>query len=405
MTRIAPAVVFAWLAALPLHAQTVFVSPDGDDAAAGDRGAPLHSIERGFAALEPGSTLVLMAGTHRVDGVVKMSLEGTEGAPITIRGEEGARVVGPWDARQRSGHRPTKYSGFRVHHCEHLVMEDLELSNMGGSVFGVAWTDHVTFRRLHIHDYSNYGIISADGKNLLVEDCVIHGSLVEHGIYITGNNDGVTVRGCEFYDTAVNGLHINATNNRNVLVENCTFHHNSRDWGASITLMGTKFAVIRNNVFYCNMGHIFTITKGARDVRILHNTVYQPREGRTGQVFVVRSPLEGFRVRNNVFATNAPALDCRDEYVTDTTTFDHNVYGPRCGKGLSTHGQDGRSTFGAAVRFASAPAPSDARADLRLRAGSPGSSGAPFLRNVPVDHHGEKRTPGGPHGAYATTGE
>lgn len=384
--------LFFLVPAFPLRGQVYFLSPLGNDGNPGSREQPVKSLQKGVSLLKAGDTLVLTKGVHRLDGIVKTGLKGTRERPVVIRGEEGALLKGGWDKSKVKGHGPTEKCGIQVHKCSWLTISGLEVSHAGGGVFMVAWTSHVTLKDLHIHDYSNYGIISADSRDLLIENCNIHGSLIEHGIYLTSRNSGVTVRGCEFHDTAINGLHINSPENRNILVENCIFHHNSRDWGACITLMGTKDSVIGNNIFYCNLGHIFTITGGASGISILNNTMYQPHGGRNGRVFLVRTPLRSFEVKRNIIFTNAKAVDADQEsHFTEDTDFNFNVYGSMSGRQTPQYEQDANSIFGASVRFVRAPGWKDRQCVLMPAGGVPAGVGAQ------VDRRGRPFTPESRH--------
>jgi len=83
------AVALLWPATV--HASNFYVSPAGDDAAAGSLDAPWRSIQKAAGALHPGDTAVLMAGTYRED--VTLTRGGTTDAPVTITAMPGARVI------------------------------------------------------------------------------------------------------------------------------------------------------------------------------------------------------------------------------------------------------------------------------------------------------------------------
>ncbi len=399
------AILFSFAACLlPLafsgEAAPVFcLSPTGDDAAPGTREQPMKSLAAGVKRLAPGASLVLLAGTHPIEGQVHISgLNGTEQQPVTIRGEKGARLLGPF---RKGEPRKPKDPGAQllVQSCSWLVFDGLEFGGMARAAFTLGSSSHITIRNCHIHDYSNYAVITWIAKHVLIENCRIHGSADEHGIYLSKDTDDVVVRGCEISDTAINGIHINSNEIERVVVERNVFHHNSRDWGACVTLMGARDVIVRNNLFFCNLGHIFTITSDARDAKILFNTIFQPPGERQGQVLVVRSPLAGFEVKGNVFVTNALAFDTKPEDFTPTSDFNYNLYAPACGK----QSAESHSVFGKMPQFVKAPGWQDATCDLHLKAAGPGASGAPLLDKLaPLDFEGKERVEGGPLGAFAT---
>lgn len=70
----------------------VVVSPNGNDAQAGTLDAPVRTVDRGIAMLQPGDTLLLRDGTYYGPVNVRR-LRGTPEAPITIRSYPGERAV------------------------------------------------------------------------------------------------------------------------------------------------------------------------------------------------------------------------------------------------------------------------------------------------------------------------
>lgn len=394
--------------------RTIYLNPEGLEENPGTARKPNKDIEQALRSLKAGDTLVFQKGVYRIGKIRLLGkfLQGTEDKPITIRGEDGAVLEGLFrKATNTASHGPDKPSGIAVEgRCRWVTVENLEMRN-NGTLNVAHGSEHVTYRNCHIHDYSNYGLLVNRSKWLTLENCRIHGSAIEHGIYLTSDNKDTVIRGCEFYDTAINGIHINGSENQRILVENCTFHHNSRNWGACITLMGAREITIRNNVFYSNRGHIFTITAGkaeanvARAFRILHNTIYQPQDSREGQVFVVRSPLRDVLVHNNVFDTNTRALDMKSDAVVDSTDFDYNVYGPDSGDQMKQAGKEKHGLFGVKVRYCAPPDSKPDKVDLHILPDRPASSGAPLLKDLcPTGKDGKKRRANGPFGAYAEVG-
>lgn len=387
----------AGAAAAPAAATTVvYVSPTGDDANPGTKEQPLRSLEAGLKKLAPGVTLQLAAGTYPTKEN-RIELAGTAEKPIVVRGEAGTKIV-PADQSVKVG--------FLVN-GSWVTFENIELdlqktASRGFTVGG----KNFTFRNCHIHDYINYAIITWNVDGIIIENCELHGASMEHGIYFSGRTDNAVVRNCAIYDTAINGVHIN-TEGGGFLIENNIFHHNSREWGACITQMnGAHDITIRNNLFYCNYGHLCTM--GGKDVKILHNTICQPagayqavNEARRGQFLVVIGPMDNWLVRNNVLFMNSQAFDInKPEFLRENADFDFNVYST--GAGAQMKDREKHGVFGADLKFVKAPGPEDRQCDLHLVKDGPGTTGAPLLKELcPLDRTGQERKEGGPAGAFA----
>jgi hypothetical protein len=93
-----------------------YLSPDGDDAAAGDRENPWQSITKANETLLPGDTATFLPGEY--SGTIAPASSGTADARITYRSVEprAARLVAQ-DAQmliQFSGHRHIIVEGFDV---------------------------------------------------------------------------------------------------------------------------------------------------------------------------------------------------------------------------------------------------------------------------------------------------
>ena len=76
------------------HGAVYYVSPEGDDAAAGSRDAPFKTIARAHEAASPGDTVTALAGVYDLgpQGLVS-SKAGTPDAPITFMAEHTGRAT------------------------------------------------------------------------------------------------------------------------------------------------------------------------------------------------------------------------------------------------------------------------------------------------------------------------
>ena len=398
-----PALILAVALAAPgsAAAREYFIAPGGDGGD-GSAQAPFASIAKAFAALEAGDVLTFRKGEYRLDHVEKLTFRGREGAPITLRGEDGAVLRGVYDKKtNKQPFKPDTYCGFKIFGRWGAV-RNLEFADMGGSCMG-GEVENFVFQDLSLHDYSNYGLILAKSKNILVSGCRIGHSAIEHGIYLTGPNDNVHIVRSVFFDTAINGVHINGGGS-NVLIEKCVFYGNSREWGACVTSMhGSHDIIIRNNIFYNNLGHIFTFGEGRATVE--HNTVYNDTD-RNGQVFIIIGDNKLWTVRNNVFATNNYAMAWKNpEWLNPEASFDGNVYSEDASQRseLRKVGYERGGIFDADLEFVSTDDVLQDLTGLSLKRDSPGAKGAPLLPDVPDDFLGLPRHEGGAYGAFAST--
>jgi len=73
-------------------AESRFVSPSGDDSAAGSESAPWRTIQHGCDQLKPGDVLTVLPGVY--EEKIKVRVSGAEGSLITIQGKPGAVISG-----------------------------------------------------------------------------------------------------------------------------------------------------------------------------------------------------------------------------------------------------------------------------------------------------------------------
>ena len=117
-----------------------YLSPDGDDAAAGDCQNPWRSIQRANATLQPGDTAVFLPGEY--SGTIAPANSGTAGAPITYRSAEprAARLVADGSASliELDGREHIAIEGFyldgrrrarwlRATDCRHLTIRGCKM--------------------------------------------------------------------------------------------------------------------------------------------------------------------------------------------------------------------------------------------------------------------------------------
>ena len=197
--------------------RALYVSVDGDDAGPGTREAPLRTINRAAALVEPGTTV--RVGPGRYEGNVTTSVSGTADERIRFVSEPGgaAEVVGSggdgpaW--RNRGDH--VDIVGFTI------TGDNLDGLTTGGS-FGRLLGNRVSgFARGNCISTVNadYSLHDIDVKGNVVHGCGDTGT--DHGIYVS--HTAGTVANNISYGNAGFGIHCWHNCNRLVITNNLVF--------------------------------------------------------------------------------------------------------------------------------------------------------------------------------------
>jgi len=314
-----------------LAGNTYYVSPQGNDQAAGTLAAPWKTLERAIATLPSGSTLVLRAGTYNGPVIVR--------APdITIQGYNGelATIQTPVDSEKNGNNLWFMAAGGTV--------RDLEL--VGGY---------------------HYAVKFEQGK-ALIENCKVH-DCGHHGIKIPSISGGkVTIRKCEVYNTGrrdLAGQGIDNVRGNDLLVQECYIHDipaygasakgGARDCvfernlfvncGAGIFLGGTtddnlfdttanpqKWESIqgtaRNNIILNSQYAGIGMWKAQRP-RVYNNTIYHACLANDQGGILVQFGSEEPTIINNIVVmaqrTNRPLVYLKHPFI-GTLTMEHNCY-------------------------------------------------------------------------------
>jgi hypothetical protein len=147
-------------------AGTYYVSPQGDDAAAGVIGAPLKTPQAAFAKMASGDTVFVRGGTYALGSQVKPSKAGTETARCKL-----------W-----------AYPG------EKPVFDFTGLNDRGLYISKDYW--HV--RGIEVKNAGSNGICLSSGGNSIIEGCVSHDNGLE-GIKLTGGAHDNLIVNCDSY--------------------------------------------------------------------------------------------------------------------------------------------------------------------------------------------------------------
>jgi pectate disaccharide-lyase len=268
--------------------RTLYVSPDGDDAASGTSDAPLRSIRRAGELATPG-TLVRVAG-GRYEGSVKTVASGTADAPITYLSdpEDAAEVVGTagkgaaW--RNKGDH--VEIVGFRItgDTVDGLLNKGSNVAIVGNRVSGFKGGNCISTAR------SGYTLHDIDVISNIVHGC--GGSSLDHGIYVS--HPGGTVANNISYGNAGYGIHCWHNCNHLVVSNNLVFDNGEggiligQGDGPNYGQVAADNFVVSNNIAV-NNGEYGIEESGATgpNNRYLNNNVYNNAAGgldlQTGQ--------------------------------------------------------------------------------------------------------------------------
>ena len=346
----------------PAAAADYYVSPSGDDGAAGTEAEPWGTIGRAAGALAPGDTVYIMAGTYREQVVPEDS--GTEGNLVTYAAFPGDEAVidgegiaveewgGLVQLRDLSyiritGLRVRNSSGAGIHAsgCSAILIDanttyntvssgvgvwnstsiivegnDVGLACNDGSqeCITVAGSDSFEIRYNHVHDggpgsNGGEGIDAKHGSNGKVYGNIVHG-INRLGIYVDAwdtHTFNIEVYGNISYDNQANGYAVAAENGG--LLENIRVYNNIAYHNLHVGLTVAGWGVD-------GVGHPM------RDIFIVNNTFFENGEAWGGGISVDNPEAENVVVRNNIVAGNLSFSIASDGGPpAEEVTVDHNL--------------------------------------------------------------------------------
>jgi parallel beta-helix repeat protein len=311
---------------------TYYVSPEGDDTAAGNDAAHWRTLQRAADALRPGDTVIVRAGTYA--GFVlggQKPLGATADSPVTFLAEPGA-IIDSRNARTPNG--IDLQTG-----CHYVTIKGFTINNASGSITRsgilIRWSNHVRIVGNTCLDNGVWGIFTSHCDDVLVENNVTARSKREHGIYLSNSNDRCVVRGNIVFSNVGCGIHLNGDINMggnglitNTLIENNIVYDNGKPRGGSaINGDGLQNCVIRGNVLYDNHASGISLFRidgahGSRDNFVINNTIVMAADGRFA--LNINNASTNNTVCNNILFNANPAsgsirlsVDSRPGLVSD----------------------------------------------------------------------------------------
>ena len=300
--KTAASLFLALLLVSAADATEYFVSPRGNDAAAGSTAsAALATVGKGVSLLKAGDTLTILPGEYP-ESVEVRKLTGTKDAPITIRAQRPGTVllrgdleVVGWEATGTAGVFAASFEGTTqgvadprtVTHYEPAASAS-EIASKPGAFFHDAESNRLLVRTRDGRAPTVLLVSITNGNGLTLENCahiavegltftgyqhadtsVLFGSRTRWGVLV-GKSEFITLRRCTAYLNS-GGLCF-TTGTANSVIEECfVFGNASRTIGISNQILGwgAKDCIFRRNriegfngagsqdqiTFYSNAGH------------------------------------------------------------------------------------------------------------------------------------------------------
>ncbi len=275
-----------------------YVSPTGSDGASGAGDQPWRTLQHAAERVAVGDTVVVRAGDY---AGFHLETDGTAAAPITFRGEPGARIT---------TRNPVTPDGINLEGADYVVIEGFTVINQPRAGIRSVLNEHVTIRANLTDNNQVWGIFTGFSYDLLIENNTATRSHEQHGIYVSNSGDRPVIRGNTIWGNSDCGIHMNGDVSQggdgiisNAVVENNVIYNNGTGGGSSINCDGVQNSIIRNNLIYDAHSSGISLYKidaadGSRNNLIVNNTVLVASDGRWALNILPDS--SGNTVRNNI---------------------------------------------------------------------------------------------------------
>jgi parallel beta-helix repeat protein len=323
---------------------TYYVSPSGNDAAAGTSSAPWRTLQRAANAAIAGDTVNVRPGNYTGFNLVN---SGTASSRIVFHAEPGAIIdvpitIGNTFGINGSGKQYITIEGFtfRPQAGQGEWYCGVRLGGTPGNwVNGNVIRNNTFVMRVVDVDATpdKYGIYTSWNDGLLVEGNRVTGCY-NSGIYVANSSRNYIVRANEVADCGGNGIHNNGDLgagspgiNYNGLIERNVIHNVGFGIGGqAISCDAVQDSVIRNNLLYDihAKGISLYVTNGAAGSKrnlVINNTVLVAADGQVPMRLNHNSSNN--TVLNNIFwaATPSGAWTDSEESGLQGSFFDYNV--------------------------------------------------------------------------------
>ncbi|MET0404602.1 MAG: right-handed parallel beta-helix repeat-containing protein [Cystobacter sp.] len=301
--------------ATPAFSRILWVSPSGQDTAAGTEATPYRTVAKALSQVKPGEAIYLKSGTYSE----RMKLEekgGTSSLPLTLKAAPGAKPVFKGGTGSRTPMLDVRGAYWSV--------EGLTFDAAGDKAFVAFWrgegAHHGVLRGCTLKNGTEgAGVyVAQKARDILIEgNTISHFNRAgddSHGVCVQTNSKNVTVRANDIHHNSGDGVQClgpeggateAGTPFDNLLVEGNDLHENQEN-GADIktctrvTLRGNRIWGHRRTPSSAGEGVV--VHMSARDVTLEDNEVRD--NGRGIQIGGVREGAPPTRIvvrRNRVF--------------------------------------------------------------------------------------------------------
>lgn len=318
-------VAFAILASAgQAFAAGYFVSPTGDDNAAGTAAAPWKTLQKAAGKVVAGDTVTVADGTY--GGFLCDGKKGTAEARIVFKS------ANKWGAKITSKGVGASGEDFvQLNSCSYVTVDGFEVTGAPRSGIAILGNEDdgsdardVIIQNNHSHHNGTKiagrhdGIFSGFALNLTIQDNEVHHA-GEHGIYVSNAGDNPIIRRNHVYVTGKNCAQINADLSTggdglisNWLIEGNVMHECGQ---LAFNLDGAIRGVMQNNLVYGSMKGGIALFQGdgaesSHSNLIVNNTFFIP-EG-TRAALQIAGGANNNVVFNNILISKAAGMEIQD---------------------------------------------------------------------------------------------
>jgi parallel beta-helix repeat protein len=285
-----------------------YVSPLGNDAAAGTAAAPWKTLQRAADAVHAGDMVTVRPGNYAGFTLGWNGPQnGTAAAPIVFNAQPGATIIS----------RNSKTAdGIDLEGASYVTIQGFTITNTGGTITRAGirsvTNDHAVIRDNSVDGMGRWGIFTGFSDDVLIEDNIASHSQAEHGIYVSNSGDRPVIRGNVVFGNHNCGIHMNGDVSQGgdgiisgALVEDNLIYDNGVNGGSGINADGVRNSTFRNNVLYDNHASGISLfcedgAGGSTGNNVTSNTIVMADDARWAINIVDGST--GNSVHNNILA-------------------------------------------------------------------------------------------------------
>ncbi len=317
-----------------LTPSTFYVSPTGNDSAAGTQQAPWQTLQQAANEVVAGDTVEVEPGDYA--GFVmgwNSPQNGTAAAPITWNAEPGVTITSKNDETA---------DGIDLEYCSYIVINGFTVTNANGSITragvraaGLSYGDVIEHN--NVSGCGEWGIFTAFANSALILDNVASNSQTQHGIYVSNSSDNDVVEGNTVFGNYDCGIQFNGDASQggdgimsDELIEDNIIYDNGAGGGSAINCDGLQNSRIVNNLLFNNHASgisLFQIDGGGPSIDnvVGNNTIVNAADSRWA--LNIQNGSSGNTVYNNILYDANPAhgsIDISSDSLPGFTS-DYNI--------------------------------------------------------------------------------